>query len=347
MLASMLMESALGGVPMNVAPELLRKYTHEDGASLIAMESAEDIHEIFYESFYTMESLEFSKQRAAMEGASADVMEGIVDKIKGKAKAAMTKIKEKLKALWEKVKAFFKNTKTYLMAIFQNGAKFAKANQSMLKGLNLEGFEYQVYKYSIEDACKTMTGKVEGARKDIMVSIQKALDFSKGAREGKDGAKDFRTGATGNALKVHYDDLLAKDFGGANDEESLSEYIWGALRGGIKSAAEKNVNKGKIDGLVDDLIKSTQMIKTFNSMETAQDKLFKEAIDKCKEGENVEESKLPNVVARFREFHSVVTKLSNLYSKITSAARGAVSEMVRDYMVVVRKALRYKPAKNA
>lgn len=348
MLASMLMESALGGVPMNVAPELLRKYTHEDGASLIAMESAEDIHEIFYESFYTMESLEFSKQRATMEGASADVMEGIVDKIKGKAKAAMTKIKEKLKALWEKVKAFFKNTKTYLMAIFQNGAKFAKANQKMLKELKLDNdFEYEVYKYDIENACKAMTGKVSGARESVMAAIQAQLNLSSKARKGEDGASDFSSAGTGNMLKKYYDDLLAKDFGGANDEESLSEYIWGSLRGGIKSAAEKEVRRGKIDDIVAELIKSTQLIKTFNSMQSAEDDLFKKAIDKCSEGEKADEAKLPNIVAKFREFHSVVTKLSNLYTKITSFAKGAVTEMVKDYMVVVRKALRYKPAKNA
>ena len=343
MLASMLMESALGGVPMNVAPELLRKYTHEDGASLIAMESAEDIHEIFYESFYTMESLEFSKQRAAMEGASADVMEGIVDKIKGKAKAAMTKIKEKLKALWEKVKAFFKNTKTYLMAIFQNGAKFAKANQKMLKELKLDGFEYEVYKYTIEDACKTMTGSVDGATNKILQRVQFLLKSSEKRTEGE--GKDMPT--TGNIMKSYYDDLLKDNFGGETDEESLSEYIWGALRGGIKSAAEKEMRKGKIDDLVDGLIKSPQMIRTFNNMQTAEDKLFRDAIAECEKGEKLDESKIPNIVTIFRDFHSAVTKLSNLYSKITSYAKGAVNEMVRDYMVVVRKALRYKPAKNA
>lgn len=343
MLASMLMESALGGVPMNVAPELLRKYTHEDGASLIAMESAEDIHEIFYESFYAMESLEFSKQRAAMEGASADVMEGIADKIKGKAKAAMAKIKEKLKALWEKVKAFFKNTKTYLMAIFQNGAKFAKANQKMLRGLDLNGFEYEVFDYKIEDAGKAMLGVCDDARNDLMKDVESKLNAIKA-----ENAKDIEAGKSGKAMADHYDSILGA-FGvdGDGSEEAVSEYIWGALRGGIKSAAEKKVYSGKIDSLVDALIRSPQMTKTFDNMQKAEDRLFKDAIAKCEQGEKADESKMPNTVALFREFHSTVTKISNLYAKIASYARGAVSEMVREYMVVVRKALRYKPAKNS
>ena len=344
MLASMLMESALGGVPMNVAPELLRKYTHEDGASLIAMESAEDIQEIFYESFYTMESLEFSKQRAAMEGASADVMEGIVDKIKGKAKAAVTKIKEKLKALWEKVKAFFKNTKTYLMAIFQNGAKFAKANQKMLSELKLDGFEYEVYDYTIDSAGKAMCDKVSAARDGIMRKAQNLFNNTEEMRKNKD-AEDIKTANTGDTLKKFYTDLIVRDFGGTDSEESVSEYIWGALRGGIKSAAEKNMHTGKIDELVKALIGSTQLTKTFTSMQTNADKLFKDAIAICEKGEKADENQLPNLVALFREIHSTTTKLSNLYSKITSAAKGAVTEMVKDYMVVVRKALRYKPQK--
>lgn len=337
MLASMLMESALGGVPMNVAPELLRKYTHEDGASLIAMESAEDIQEIFQEGFYAVESLEFSKQRAAMEGASEDVMEGIADKIKGKAKATITKIKEKLKALWEKVKAFFKNTKTYLLAIFQNGAKFAKANQKMLKGLKLDGFEYETYNYTIEGGCKDMVNSIRA----VVVSIMGSMDNKMKSEEG--GLKP----AYANPLTEHYQKMLTDKFGGATDEESLSEYIWGALRGNAKSASDTITYHGKIDSLVDALIGSQKLSKSFDVLQKTQDDLFKEAIAKCEKGEKADAEKYPAMVAGFREYHSVVTKLSNLCSRITSSAKGAVSEMVRNYMVIVRKALRYKPEKKA
>ena len=346
MLASMLMESALGGVPMNVAPELLRKYTHEDGASLIAMESAEDIHEIFYESFYTMESLEFSKQRAAMEGASADVMEGIVDKIKGKAKAAMTKIKEKLKALWEKVKAFFKNTKTYLMAIFQNGAKFAKANQKMLKELELDNdFQYEVYDYTVETGCKSMAISVESCASLVSASIDGWLEGTEEIRKNEN-RKDFKPDKS-DMMKTHYEKLLTDEFGGSTDESAVTEFIWGKLRGDAKSAADKEVRYGKIDYIVNDLISSPQLTRTFNSMQDSQDKVFRKAITECEKGEKADSERLPNIVAKFNQFHSVITKLSNLYVKIMSYARGAVVEMVKDYMVVVRKALRYKPAKNS
>ena len=48
MLASMLMESALGFIS-DVSPEYMAKYNHEDAPMLIAIESAEDVNEIFNE----------------------------------------------------------------------------------------------------------------------------------------------------------------------------------------------------------------------------------------------------------------------------------------------------------
>ena len=95
MLASMLMESAFGAP--DVSPEVLSRYNHEDGAALIAMESAADLHDIFVEGFIGMEELEFQQYRANMEGASEDVMEGIGDKIVSSAKNAIAKVKAFIK----------------------------------------------------------------------------------------------------------------------------------------------------------------------------------------------------------------------------------------------------------
>ena len=205
-----------------------------------------------------------------MEGASEDVMEGIADKIKGKAKATITKIKEKLKALWEKVKAFFKNTKTYLLAIFQNGAKFAKANQKMLKGLKLDGFEYETYNYTIEGGCKDMVNSIRA----VVVSIMGSMDLKKKFEEG--GVKTVYE----NPLTMHYQKMLNDKFGGASDEESLSEYIWGALRGNAKSASDTVTYHGKIDSLVDALIGSQKLSKSFDVLQKTQDDLFKQVADK-------------------------------------------------------------------
>ena len=149
MLASMLMESALGFIS-DVSPEYMAKYNHEDAPMLIAIESAEDVNEIFNEGFYAMEALEFSKAKATMEGASDEVLEGIVGNLKTKAGNAIKTIKEKLKALWEKVKAFFANTKKLLTAIFGNAAKFAKAHEKELKALKLNGFKAEAFKYTFD-----------------------------------------------------------------------------------------------------------------------------------------------------------------------------------------------------
>ena len=334
MLASMLMESALGLIP-DVSPEYMAKYNHEDAPMLIAIESAEDINEIFNEGFYAMEALEFSKAKATMEGASDEVLEGIVGNLKTKAGNAIKTIKEKLKALWEKVKAFFANTKKLLTAIFGNAAKFAKAHEKELKALKLNGFKAEAFKYTFDkgfDKSKV----IESAAERIGSLADKAT-------------KD--TTALGNktesGVREEYSDLIKASFGGSEDESSISDFIWGSFRNGAKSTADKiTVQGGDFSGIVDALIGSPKLMNDFESNWKAMDKIFKNAITKCQAAEKLDAEKYPNMVKAFSEYHSMITKLNNLNNKIVSYGKGAVKEMVSSYRGIMVKAMRYKPAKD-
>lgn len=338
MLASMLMESAFGGVPNNVAPEILSKYTHEDGATLIAMESAEDIRDIFFDSVYTMEALEFERERATMEGASEDVMEAIGEKIKTNAKAAISTIKTKLKQLWEKVKAFVKNVKTHLLSVFQNGSKFAKNNKDMLKKLNLAGFEYEVYPYDIKNACDKMSGDIAGIADEAIKEVDNLTSVKNTLKVDTLNDREDTASAV--------NDLIKESFGGSDDEGDISKYIWGKLRGGIQYGADKTVQTGKIDNLVDALIGAPKLIREFDSLWSKQDGIFKKAISKCNEGERLDSEKFPNMIKGYQQLNSSISKCSSMYNKVTGHAKDAVNEMIGEYMRVVRKALRYKPAKK-
>ena len=338
MLASMLMESALGGVP-NATPEAVAKYTHENGAVLIAMETAEDIHEIFLEGFYGLESLEFSHEKATMEGASQDVLESIAGNIKAKAKNTIKMIREKLQSLWEKVKGFAKNVKTYILSVFQNGSKFAKAHQKELKALNLgSDFTYDLYDYTIEASCSKMSDAISSTFDGVNSSLKTLSNASKTSDTGD---------RTLEKKKMIYDDLIKSSFGGDTDEDSVNTYIWGAMRGNAKSTSDKNHMSGKIDALVDAFIGAPKLTTSFDNAWKKQDKMFKDAMASCKDLETkADKSDMTNLASLASIYYTIVSKLSNLYNKVIGTAKGAVTEMVKSYMVVVRKALRYKPQKD-
>lgn len=340
MLASMLMESALGGVP-NATPEAVAKYTHENGAVLIAMETAEDIHEIFLEGFYGLESLEFSHEKATMEGASQDVLESIAGNIKAKAKNTIKMIREKLQSLWEKVKGFAKNVKTYILSVFQNGSKFAKAHQKELKALNLDSnFTYDVYDYTIEKGCKEMSDAISTAFDKVNSSMKRINDADK-LSEANDNEKRVE------ARKAIYDELIKSSFGGDTEEDSVNTYVWGAVRGGANSTSDKQHLSGNVGKLVDDLINAPKLTTSFDNAWKKQNKMFQDAMTQCKALEDVaSKHDSPNLAQLANIYYTTVSKLSNLYNKVIGTAKGAVTEMVKGYMVVVRKALRYKPQKD-
>ena len=170
MLSSILFESAtLVGVP-KVSEEMLAKYGY-NSEHRIAMESAVELNDIFYESFYKMEELDFQRAYATMGGADESVLEGIVSSMSERAKGAIEKIKTFLRDLWKKVQAFFHNVKRFLDGIFMNAQDFVKKYESELLKLTFKDKPYTVdmYDYTIGDCkemattvnkfCATMTGE--------------------------------------------------------------------------------------------------------------------------------------------------------------------------------------------
>lgn len=174
MLSSILLESAgLGHLNCDASPEMIAKYGY-DSEHRIAMESTLELNDIFYESFYKMEELDFQYSYATMEGVSDAVLEGIGSSIKERARNAFNKIKKFLKDLWEKVKAFFHNVRRFLDGVFMNAQDFVKKYEKELNKLTFSDKDYEVemYNYTFDDGKLGLdvAAKVSEACSNVAVS---------------------------------------------------------------------------------------------------------------------------------------------------------------------------------
>lgn len=333
MLASMLMESAFG-VP-DVSNEMLGKYTHEDGAFLIAMESAADLHEIFMEGFYDMEELEFQQCRAAMEGASEDVMEGIVDTIKTKAKNAVAKIKEKILALWEKVKTFFHNVKRYFLSIFQNGADFAKKYQNELKSLKFKPFEVKMYKYTLDE--------LKSSIEDGYKSFNDAL----GDLPTADQLAKFAAGGSGESIEAVTDEVLTtleEELTSKIDDSEIKKGWFQQARDGATGPTDKNVYTiSSLDEYVNKLISSKNLVKDMETIQRNGDKSFKSTLDTLKKVEtklnSADDDVSKKAVRIAQTSYKILSKTQSWINIGVNAYKSAAREMIATYKGVCTKAL--------
>lgn len=339
MLASMLMESAFGAP--DVSPEVLSRYNHEDGAALIAMESAADLHDIFVEGFIGMEELEFQQYRANMEGASEDVMEGIGEKIASGAKNAIAKIKAFIKKLWEKVKAFFHNVRRYLDGIFMNGADFAKKYEGELKKLKLNGFTYTMYKYTIDDMSKSMVNalkketdavlKAFGAvDKDAMAYVVKTTD-----------ASSFGSDINDNVFAKSLEDEVGASVD--DDTAKIREKIWASLRGGATSDADKTEQNVKIAEIIATLKKYDNQVKLYNDAGKESDRMFSGIIKFLDAyAKEADEQKAKKKAAAARKLSSQVSKYQTIANMGLNETKSAMAERVKTYKSVCMAAFKYK-----
>lgn len=238
MLSSILMESAtLIGTP-KVSEEMLAKYGY-NSEHRIAMESAVELNDIFYESFYKMEELDFQRAYATMEGADESVLEGIGSSISERAKGAIEKIKTFLRDLWEKVKAFFHNVKRFLDGIFMNAQDFVKKYESELLKLTFKNTKYTVdmYDYDIDD-CKSMAGSVGKNCAELLASEKKSLGTAKAL------IMEF---AKKTSITIH--DARPDKWAGSGDDEHL------AGTSDSDSTKDKNAVRKVIDDTCEKIIK--------------------------------------------------------------------------------------------
>lgn len=337
MLASMLMESAFGAP--DVSPEVLSRYNHEDGAALIAMESAADLHDIFVEGFIGMEELEFQQYRANMEGASEDVMEGIGDKIVSSAKNAIAKVKAFIKKLWEKVKGFFHSVRRYLDGIFMNGADFAKKYEGELKKLKLNGFTYTMYEYNIDTYTKKMVTAGKKSTDDILkgwADVEKIMPAAVKNDEVADENKDLVEGI-GDSIKATF------GISDLDDTTKVREAAWSKIRNGATSDADKKEISVKINEVITVLKKYPEQQKFFADMAKDMDRMYSGTIKYLDAyAKEADEQKAKKKAAAARKLSSQMSKYQSVTNIVSNEIKSAMAERVKTYKSVCMAAFKYK-----
>lgn len=343
MLASILLETSMGGGTPNVSPEMLSKYTYDDGAALIAMESAADLHEIFCEGFYDMEELEIRQHISVQEGASEEVLEGIGNTIKEKAKATFSKIKTKLEELWEKVKTFLYNTKRYIASIFSNTNTFISKYEDDLKKLKLNNFTIAVHEYTIDkaqdrpgDAAKgidNITVKIADQAKQI-IDLAKSGSVSlvsteKASAAFSDVVSNFKKDKCGNA---------------DSDLDKAREYFWSKNRNGVKYGESPTTRRIDIDKVIKNLKDAPNLTRYYNSVQSSLESAYKKAIndvkDYAKKTEGTDSAK--RMSATCQAAITAITSIQNIENAAIKAQTNAITEMCSAYRKVIVAALRYK-----
>lgn len=255
------------------------KYSHDTGATRIAMESVEELHEIFIESFYNVEQAELAAATEGVDLVGSDyevVAEGAIGN-------AFTKIKEFLNKLWGKIKAWFHNVKRYLDSLFMSGREFVKKYKKDIETADktLKDFSFTMYRY--DDA------KIDAVSKDLDIDAEGAKIFN---NQIVKAVQD--TGSLEAYKKATEEDVLAKEFakstlkGGkitVNGREDLADASFAYFRNGATSKEDKE----EID--VTDLahyasiLEQSKALKEIDSMATKTDKFYKTALKKVDERE--------------------------------------------------------------
>ena len=365
MLSSILFESAaLVGAP-KVSEEMLAKYGY-NSEHRIAMESAVELNDIFYESFYKMEELDFQRAYATMEGADESVLEGIMSSVSERAKGAIEKIKTFLRDLWKKVQAFFHNVKRFLDGIFMNAQDFVKKYESELLKLTFKDKPYTVdmYDYTIGDCkemattvnkyCAAMTGesaKAMNSTFNLAVAFtvktmnttggdlpkDDATDKSKeGARKKVDDMCEKMVKATLSSIHEDYGKYLKTAKGEAPTTAELAEAVWRSVRNGASGDSDKkSVTITSLSEYVKYLKTSKAALSNFDKTAKSIDDMFKGVLAKISDAEKmINNSDLGDVG------QELVLKVSSTYSKIVSREQGFSNTIVSEH----RKALQEKIA---
>lgn len=316
------------------------RYGHAQGATVIAMESVEELHEIFLESYnYEQAELAAATEGVALEGSQYEAVAeaAIGDMFK--------KIKDFFVKLWNKVKAFFHEVRKYLDSIFMSGKDFCKKYDKEIRKLdNLKDFSYKMFKY--DDATIDEVDKetdIEGAANAIVGTdgiARLLVDLSAGVEKGSNQG-DVVSGGSGSLDDVikkmradDMDDQLIKACtdGKCTSVDDYDEYLFGLFRNGAKDTNDKeelDLTSSDIQKF-SDVLKSSKAISNFSKVQTSSDKVYKKAIDMVNNAEK-------KWSAAKGTYASKAAELLRAYSSLISKNQNYCNRMINAWKVVAKE----------
>jgi len=357
----MIMEGANFG-----SVKLDHHYDHENGAGLIAMESAEALRDIFESVFYVPNTCEI---KAALEGVSveessqASVMEASL-------KGAFEKIKQFFINLKEKVKEFLHNIKRFLTGMFGNDEKWVKTYEKELKALSnndLKGYKVNMYNYrdgigdliskaDIQEAVDNVISSIETIITDIKSSNAKGLkaediDDDKLAEEGNKFYRDFVSSLVGEKIDV---DEMDKKFwsvfrNGADDESdmdavevsSIKDKAINALKEASKVLSSYDSMISKCDSAYNKAIKMVNNAeKQYNNLEANGAGTYRRP-DGDNKGQMMNEGNKQLITKSLHVASSTISKIQAAHNKYNNAAKSALIERNAAYKKALTGAFGY------
>ena len=258
-LASIIMEGATFG--SGISTKLSHSYDHENGATLIAMESAEALRDIFETTFYVPNTCEIA---AALEGASCVEESSQAAIMEGAFKNAFAKIKDFFIKLKEKVIALLHSIMRYLDGIFKSDQDWVKKYKEDLKNLkssDLKDYEVKMYKYTNLDHYTGIQADMNNVLDELMAEIDNYINEHNSDKDEVD-SDVFEENA-----KKKYEDFVKENFGAdADDDDEIEKSIFGMFRDGAADENDKeeiSVASNK-DSWVTALEKSGKELTTYN-----------------------------------------------------------------------------------
>ena len=339
-LASMVLE---GAGMTRLSSSLTSHYDHENGAGLIAMESAEALHEIFEAEFYVPNTCTI---QAAMEGVSveestqASVMEASI-------KGAFEKIKQFFINLKDKVKEFLHNIKRYLTGIFGNDEKWVKEYEKEVKAIDaksLKDYKIKMYTYTVDDALTKdeLSKKLEDGVNTVEGKIADIKDISKGVNEQEVDADTIREDYDKEYL-AFIKDLCGKSI----DADELDKALWSKMRNGADNDGDMDDVEvaSNRDKFIAALKESKKVLAAYDTMISKTDSNYNKAIKVINDAEKkfnnlksddngVKEENgakfgtgaQANVTTMLHAMSSFYSKMQNADNKKNNAAKAAVVE---------------------
>lgn len=330
------------------------RYGHDTGMVLIAMESAQELYDIFCEGTLAAEEAELDavSEGVVLEGSQFEVVQ------ENAIKSAFGKVKAFLEKLWAKVKAFFKQVRMHLDKIFMSGKDFVNKYDKEIKeaAKNAKNFEYKMYKYNnqeidvdvdvakfAEDAINEATDVVKSAVTSIAGD---AADLDKEDTLG--GAVDKSDiAAIKKTLEGVVKDTRKEICNGATEDEDISEALFKLFRNGATSENDKEDQKWDAEFV--NILKNGKTVAKVETIASKIDGGYRKAIkvvdDAEKKASNLTgsgKSAGQQIAEVLREASSSISKIQTFSNQYMSAWKSAVTEREAAYKNCTMALLRHK-----
>ena len=298
------------------------KYSHDTGAMRIAMESVEELHEIFIESFYNVEQAELAAATEGVELIGSDyevVAEASI-------KETFTKVKEFIQNLWTKVKAWFHNVKMYISSLFMNGTKFVKKYEKEIKGAKLKDFKYKMYEYT---NINQFTSEQDSINAYILATN---LAFAAQEVSQTESIESLRDKYSPEEIYKSSSDNKA------TTSEEFAAWAFGNFRNGAKDENDKKeVSVTSLEYYANIILECPSKIK-LEIISKYSDRAYQMAINTCDTSAK-KVGKDPSVVARLNVVSQGLSRVQSVTNALVNAWKTALTERDRVYKQLIKAGL--------